>query len=137
VDFSGHFLPLVICRRPVLFRSRACSILAAPAPGANKLSCPSFHRTRYWTRRAPWTTSTMSPSRGGPPTLAELTTMRSPFLATGLPPASSVLNAGGSSRPHSFNRPLRYSAPGDPRARRSARRRRRQDLLRVNHACGR
>ena len=30
----------------VFFLSRAGSILAAPAPGANKLSCPSFHRTR-------------------------------------------------------------------------------------------
>src|SRR5439155_19889439 len=32
----------------VFFLSRAGSILAAPAPGANKLSCASFHRTRYW-----------------------------------------------------------------------------------------
>jgi hypothetical protein len=30
----------------VFFLTRAGSILAAPAPGANKLSCPSFHRTR-------------------------------------------------------------------------------------------
>ena len=30
----------------VFFLSRAGSILAPPAPGANKLSCPSFHRTR-------------------------------------------------------------------------------------------
>jgi hypothetical protein len=30
----------------VFLLSRAGSILAAPAPGANKLSCPSFHRTR-------------------------------------------------------------------------------------------
>src|SRR6266508_6262109 len=65
--------------------SRAGSILQAPAPGANRLSCPSLHRTRYWTRRSPSITSMISPSRGGPPTRRALTTMRSPFLATGPP----------------------------------------------------
>jgi hypothetical protein len=53
----------------VFFLSRAGSILAAPAPGANKLWCPSFHRTRYWTRRSRSITSMISPSRAGPPTL--------------------------------------------------------------------
>jgi hypothetical protein len=117
VAFSDDFLYLVTCERPVLFRSRAGSILAAPAPGANKLSWPSFHRTRYWTRSAPSTTSMISPSRGGPPTLAAWTTMRSPFLATGLLPVSSALSVAV--RPaRSLSRSLRSFA-GDLCARRS------------------
>src|SRR5438270_2531047 len=76
---------LVTGRRPVLFRSAAGSIRAVPAPGANRLSCPSFHRTRYWTRSSPSTTSRISPCRGGPPTLAGLTTITSPFFAIGPP----------------------------------------------------
>src|SRR5439155_23023369 len=76
-DFLGSVPPDL-----VFFLSRAGSILAAPAPGANKLSCPSFHRTRYWTRRSPSITSMISPSRAGPPTRRGLRTMRSPFLAT-------------------------------------------------------
>jgi hypothetical protein len=42
---AGDFLGSVPSD-PVFFLSPAGSILAAPAPGANKLSCPSFHRTR-------------------------------------------------------------------------------------------
>src|SRR6266511_3244905 len=85
VDFLGS-----VIWEPVFFLSRAGSILAAPAPGANRLSCPSFHRTRYWTPRSPSRTSMISPSRGGPPTRGGLTTMRSPFLAT-RPPSPPAL----------------------------------------------
>jgi hypothetical protein len=76
-DFLGSVPPDL-----AFFLSRAGSILAAPGPGANKLSCPSFHRTRYWIRRSPSITSMISPSRAGPPTRRGLRTMRSPFLAT-------------------------------------------------------
>src|SRR5712691_6064518 len=72
--FAGDFLGSVPAEL-VFFLSRAGSILAAPAPGANKLSCPSFHRTRYWTRRSASITSMISPSRAGPPTRGGLTTM--------------------------------------------------------------
>jgi len=43
--FAGDFLVLV-AREAASFLLRTGSILAAPAPGANKLSCPSFHLTR-------------------------------------------------------------------------------------------
>jgi hypothetical protein len=70
---------------PVFSPPPAGSIRAVPAPGANTLSWPSLHRTRYWTRRSLAITSRISPSRGGPPTRCALTTMRSPFRATDLP----------------------------------------------------
>jgi len=85
----------------VFLLSRAGSILAAPAPGANKLSCPSFHRTRYWTRRSPSITSMISPSRAGPPTRRGLTTMRSPFLATH-PPSCRGASASSGTGPADY-----------------------------------
>jgi hypothetical protein len=91
---AGDFLGSVPSD-PVFFLSRAGSILAAPAPGANKLSCPSFHRTRYWTRRSPSITSMISPSRAGPPTRRGLTTMRSPFLATRPPSCRGAWASSG------------------------------------------
>lgn len=94
---AGDFLGSVPSD-PVFFLSRAGSIRAPPAPGANKLSCPSFHRTRYWTRRSPSITSMISPSRAGPPTRRGLTTMRSPFLAT-RPPSCRDASASSGTGP--------------------------------------
>src|SRR5438445_3325073 len=87
--FAGGFLAVdflaTVPSDLIRFPARAGSILAAPAPGANKVSCPSFHRTRNCTRRSPSITSMISPSRAGPPTRCGFTTMRSPFLATRSP----------------------------------------------------
>ena len=102
----------------IFFLSRAGSILAAPAPGANKLSCPSFHRTRKWTRRSPSITSMISPSRAGPPTRRGLTTMRSPFLAT-RPPSCSGASASSGTGPGEYwglQTPLREAHTDKPQA---------------------
>jgi hypothetical protein len=78
--FAVDFL-ILVPMEPVFFLSRAGSILTPPALGANKLWCPSFHRTRYRARRSPSITSMISPWRGSWPTFAACTVMRSPFLA--------------------------------------------------------
>ncbi len=99
----------------VFFPSRAGSILAAPAPGANTLSCPSFHRTRYWTRRSPSITSMISPFRAGPPTRRGLTTMRSPFLATRPPSCRGASASSGTAPEDSWGsrlRSVRYTLIG-------------------------
>src|SRR5439155_6257903 len=106
--FAGDFL-VSVPSEPAFFLSRTGSILAAPAPGANKLSCPSFHRTRYWTRRSPSITSMISPSRGGAPTRCGFTTIRSPFLAKG-PPSCRGASASGNGSP------LREADPNTPQA---------------------
>jgi hypothetical protein len=57
---AGNFLGSVPSEL-VFSPSRAGSILEAPAPEANRLSCPSLHRTRYWSRSSPPITSMISP----------------------------------------------------------------------------
>ena len=86
---AGDFLGSVPFE-PAFRLSWAGSILAVPAPGVNRLSCPSLHRIRYRTRRSPSITSMISPSREVPPTRRALTTMRSPLLATRSPPMSAT-----------------------------------------------
>jgi len=65
---AGNFLGSVPSEL-VFSPSRAGSILEAPAPEANRLSCPSLHRTRYWSRSSPPITSMISPPGADPDSL--------------------------------------------------------------------